>query len=219
MTSLGLRHGTITDSVICRYLNNRSHRVSGFTPLAGKLPNRKIFTAVNACDSGHRSDLSLIDNNNNYNNNNYNKRNDRTSIEIPRVSDTFDEWMHKSVTDIVKNLTQTPLLVQIYADGEVNTNKASPENGWTSTPSLEGVILVEELTGDTDPEYSGEYSDGVRVYGVLIQDKCRSTCYLLKTCSVNGGGLGFMCTHFCLMKVQSFHESVFSQFSDGWLVQ
>ncbi|KAF5793805.1 hypothetical protein HanXRQr2_Chr08g0320561 [Helianthus annuus] len=45
-----------------------------------------------------------------------------------RVSENLDEWMRKSVTEIVKNITQAPLLVQIYADGEVKTKKAVPEN-------------------------------------------------------------------------------------------
>ncbi|KAJ0435329.1 hypothetical protein HanIR_Chr17g0892151 [Helianthus annuus] len=60
-----------------------------------------------------------------------------------RVSENLDEWMRKSVTEIVKKITQAPLLVQIYADGEVKRKKAVPENGWKHrSPSLEGVILL-----------------------------------------------------------------------------
>ncbi|KAF5790453.1 hypothetical protein HanRHA438_Chr09g0395081 [Helianthus annuus] len=217
MACLGMHHGVTRDCVIRKH-HEQSPRVSEFTHLSHlTIPNlagkHRLSTAVNA----FAFNCSL------QTNKSIDKFNDRTSsIESPRVSENLDEWMRKSVTEIVKNITQAPLLVQIYADGQVKTKKAVPENDWKHrSPSLEGVILVEEITtGEEAPD-----DDGGRAFGVLIQgkvkgDECRSTCYLLKTSSVNGGGgLGFGCTHFCLMKVKSFHQNVFSQFRDCWLVQ
>ncbi|KAI3705692.1 hypothetical protein L1987_75933 [Smallanthus sonchifolius] len=251
MACLGIRHGGgIGDSVIRKhsggYPDQQSGRVTGsltIPNLTVKIPNQRVSTAVNAAvtyDSGRDSGLALFDygldlatkgiGNSDYN--------DRTSIESPRVSENLDEWIQNSVTEIVKNIKQAPLLVQIYADGEVKTNKALPETDWKNVAkqrslALEGVILVEELRRNTDPADSGEVSgdrfeeddDGGRAFGVLIQgrikgrNQCKSTCYLLKTSSVHGGGLGHVCTHFCLMKVQSFHKDVFSQFKDCWMVQ
>lgn len=233
------------------YPDERSGRVSGFTHLqslsvpnlAVKLPNRGVSTAVNAtlaCDAGRRSALSLFDGGldlqtERIGKTDDNKYNDRTSIESPRALEKLDEWMTNSVTEIVKNIKKAPLLVQIYADGEVKTNKALAEKDWPklfkhrSSSSLEGVILVEELekknTDPVDSDAKFDEEDGTRAFGVLVQgkirgrDQCKSTCYLLKTSSVNGGGMGPICSHFCLMKVQNFHRSAFSQFSDCWLVQ
>ncbi|GJT92807.1 hypothetical protein Tco_1081652 [Tanacetum coccineum] len=157
--------------------------------------------------------------------------NDYTIIEVSET-ETLDKLIHCSVTEIVKNIKHAPLLVQIYTNGEVKTSKVSKDANnwkkhWSSLSSLlDGVILVEEL-GSNGVEYD---IDGARTYGVLIQgkvkgrDECKSTCYLLKTSSSGehggylGSGLGF-CTHFCLMKVQSFHKNVFKQFNDCWLLQ
>ncbi|XP_071711844.1 uncharacterized protein [Rutidosis leptorrhynchoides] len=244
MACLGLYHAGIENRVIRTetngYLNQQPDRVSGFKPLAVKLPNRTLSTAIHAsltCDSGRhaRSDLSpfragldlqteVIGNNrDDY----YNEYNDRTSIESPRVSETLDELMQNSVTEIVKNITQAPLLVQIYSDGQVTTEKSPAENNWRNVDKQRSaVIVVKELQQDSDPvhEYSGDVFDGAKAFGVLIQgrikgrDECKSRCYLLKTSSVNGGELGHICTHFCLMKVQSFHKSVFEQFNDCWLL-
>lgn len=250
MACLGVRHGGVENCMIGKrgvgYIDERASRLSGFTHLsipnlAVKLPNQRVSTAVNAtlaCDSGYPSALSLVDNgldletkrigssdDKDYNN--------RTCIESPRVSEKLDEWMRISVTEIVKNIKQAPLLVQIYADGEVETKKALAAKDWPNvvkrgSSSLEGVILVEELQETTDPVDSDvkfEEEDGTRAFGVLIQgkikgiDQCKSTCYLLKTSSVNGGGMGPFCTHFCLTKVQSFHENAFSQFNSCWLLR
>ncbi|KAL8232146.1 hypothetical protein R6Q57_001924 [Mikania cordata] len=147
---------------------------------------------------------------------------DHTSIN------KLDELMRNSLTEIVKNVKQAPLLIQIYADGDVKTKKALPEKDWKNvanvrSSALEGIILVEELRRNSGEEF--EEDDGVRAFGVLIQgkirgrDECKSTCYLLKTSSGDAGGLGHVCTHFCLMKVQSFHKDVFSQFNDCWLLK
>lgn len=159
----------------------------------------------------------------------YNKEyNDRTSIESPRVSETLYELIQNFVTDIVKNITHAPLLVQIYADGEVRTEKSPAMNDWRNVDKQRSaVIVVKEIRPDSDPvdEHSGDEFDGARAFGVLIQgrikgrDECKSRCYLLKTNSVNVGVLGHICTHFCLMKVQSFHQSVFEQFNECWLLQ
>ncbi|KAK9075406.1 hypothetical protein SSX86_003729 [Deinandra increscens subsp. villosa] len=214
--------GGIGDSVIQNHRGGyRDEQFSGSVALpilSVKLPNHRLSTAVNAkvaCDSA----LSLFDGGSDLGT----RRVGTSTIESPRVSvsEKLDEWMRNSVTEIVKNIKQAPLLVQIYADGQVQTKKALPENvSKHRLSSLEGVILVEELD---DP---AEEDGGTRAFGVLIQgrvkgkNECKSTCYLLKTSSVNGGGgLGHICTHFCLMKVQSFHKDAFSQFNDCWLLR
>lgn len=231
------------------YIDDRSGRVSGFTTLhsltipnlAIKHSNHRVSTAVNAtltCDSGRRSGFPLFHDGldlqtERIGGSDDNECNDRTYIESPRVSEKLDEWMRYSVTEIVKNIKQAPLLVQIYADGGIETKKSLAAEDWPNvvkhgSSSLEGVILVEELQENAYPVDSDvrfEEEDGNRAFGVLIQvkikgrDQCKSTCYLLKTSSVNGGGMGHFCTHFCLMKVQSFHENAFSQFSNCWLAR
>lgn len=227
MASLGFHQGCmIQKEANYGYLNQQPVRVSGSTHLTVKLPNNKLSSSFNmaalTCDSGARSNLSLF-------NRGFDIQTERihnNDIESPRVSENLDEWIQSSVTDIVKNITHAPLLVQIYADGNVTTKKSREAKNWwnvinvnkhKTSSSLEGVVLVEELPADK--------CDGDRAYGVLIQRKiksrneCKSSCYLLKTSSVNGEGLGHVCTHFCLMKVQSFHKNAFQQFSDSWLVQ
>ncbi|KAK1415420.1 hypothetical protein QVD17_31201 [Tagetes erecta] len=149
------------------------------------------------------------------------------------VSEKIDEWMKTSVTEIVKNIKQAPLLVQIYNNGVVKTNTAVEAEDWPDvvnerTVSPDGIILVEELRENVDEydECDGD-DDGsnCKLFGVVIQGKVkgrdrsrsRSACYLLKTCSVNGGFGGF-CTHFCLMKVSSFSKSACSQLNECWLL-
>nr|KAJ0187873.1 hypothetical protein LSAT_V11C900481100 [Lactuca sativa] len=250
MACLGIRHSGVGDCMILKrgggYTDERSNRLSGFTQLsipnlAVKIPNHRVSTAVYAtlaCDSGHRSTLSLFDDGLDlrtepFGGGDDNEDHDRTCIESPRASEKLDEWMRISVTEIVKNIKQAPLLVQIYADGEVEMKKSPAAKDWRNvvkhrSSSLEGVILVEELQENADQVDSDvklEEEDGTKAFGVLIQgkikgiDQCKSTCYLLKTSSVNGGGMGHFCTHFCLMKVQSFHENAFSQFSNCWLLR
>ncbi|PWA73457.1 hypothetical protein CTI12_AA259280 [Artemisia annua] len=223
MACLRIPHGGITNNVIQK-------QPSSNYKLSTKV-NATMTTTHDSKWSGlslYTSDLGLERERSNISENDY------TIIEsTPRVSETetLDELIHSSVTEIVKNIKHAPLLVQIFTNGEVKTSKVSKDkNNWTKHRSslsslLEGVILVEEL-GSNGDEHD---IDGARAYGVLIQgkvkgrDECKSTCYLLKTSSSeNGGdlalGLGF-CTHFCLMKVQSFHENVFKQFNDCWLLQ
>ncbi|PWA89526.1 hypothetical protein CTI12_AA109980 [Artemisia annua] len=150
----------------------------------------------------------------------------RTCCSLVPVEETesdisFDEWMRKSVTEIVKNIKQAPLLVQVYANGEVKTEKGVEAKNWPNVvrESPEGVILVEELME------RGDWDGTTKAFGVLIQGKCKgrdsrcnSACYLLKTSSVNGG-MGAFCTHFCLMKVRSFGQSASSQLNECWLLQ
>ncbi|KAD6796489.1 hypothetical protein R6Q59_019732 [Mikania micrantha] len=233
MACLGIHHGGIEDSLIrnhhCDYRDEQSHHVSGFKHNVVKLTNHRVNKAM-ACDSDRRSAFCSSDKAFDLQTkrtaySDYDEYNDRASIESARVSEKLDEWMRNSVREIVKNIKQAPLLIQIYADGEMTTKKSVPED-WPGVSKhrsslLDGVIIVEELRDDTDLE---EDEDGIRAFGVVIQgkmkgrDECKSRCYLLKTSSVNGGGLGHICTHFCLMKVRSFHTSASSQLNECWLV-
>ncbi|KAL4574966.1 hypothetical protein LXL04_021806 [Taraxacum kok-saghyz] len=225
------------------FLDDRSGRVSRFNNLHSlSIPNLAVktnFSRISAAATGTMTadaasisatsvfDLSpaeAIVNGEEYD----------LSCDSPGVSEKFDEWMRNSVTDIVKNIKQAPLLVQIYADGVVKTEKAVESEDWPNVvkekpSSPDGIILVEELRDKFDPVNSGDGSEeedgnGTRVFGVLIQgkfkgrDRCKSACYLLKTSSVNGG-MGPFCTHFCLMKVHSFSKSASSQLNDCWLLQ
>lgn len=142
----------------------------------------------------------------------------------------IDSWVQDSVTDIVKNLKQAPLLVQIYSefDGtiKIQTEKAvvdqwpAVRDEWRSgeSKSPDGLIFVEELERESE-----ELGEGVtRAWGIVVQGKgCERgpACYLLKTDRVCAGlGLGF-CTHFCLMRVKSFRDCALEQFKDSWLLQ
>ncbi|KAE8655633.1 phenylalanine N-monooxygenase-like [Hibiscus syriacus] len=145
----------------------------------------------------------------------------------------IDEWMRDSVADIVKNLQESPLLVHVYSDDDNTTrtrtekadelNWVSVKQRWEKGESTvpDGLIFVEQIQ---EEEGEGEYEKGdacCRAWGIAVQGQGRGiapACYLLKTCRVSSG-LGLKCTHFCLVKVQSFRETAFSQLKNCWLLQ
>ncbi|CAI9295844.1 unnamed protein product [Lactuca saligna] len=254
MACVGIRYGGAGDCLLRQpaggFLDDRSVRVSRFNNLHSlsipNLPVKSTFSRISTAATGNvtavgvsdhlvsRSPSSLVETSFDLlpaeaivNGEEYDR-----SCDSPGVSEKFDEWMRNSVTEIVKNIRQAPLLVQIYADGVVKTEKAVEAEDWPNVvkerpSSPDGIILVEELQDKIDPADSGdglEEENGTRAFGVLIQgrfkgrDRCKSACYLLKTSSVNGG-MGPFCTHFCLMKVHSFSKSASSQFNDCWLLQ
>ncbi|ESQ40440.1 hypothetical protein EUTSA_v10014558mg [Eutrema salsugineum] len=150
----------------------------------------------------------------------------------------LDRWMKESVTEIVKNLSQAPLLVHLYAgeeeEGTVVVMKAEEwaavkgrwERGEAEMP--EGMIFVEQLGAAAEESCGCGYDggDGTRAWGLVVQGKgveCGPVCYLLKTTRVgsgsgSGSGMGMLCTHFCLAKVSSFRETSESQLRNCWLV-
>ncbi|KAL4576067.1 hypothetical protein LXL04_012155 [Taraxacum kok-saghyz] len=241
MASLGTR-SELTKSTAA-LLDDRSDRISGLyrlhCPTILKVAVRNRFPRIcavasvvsdrrfsNQASSSVDTDLVLanriVNNNNDFD--------DRTT-EIPCDPDKLEEWIQGSVTEIVRNITEAPLLLKIYANGEVKTEKAVKAKSWPNvitkkSSSPDGIILVEELSENRD-QISNRIlneKEGTRAFGVLIQgkikgrDHCKSACYLLKTSSVNGGGIGFSCSHYCLMKVNNLWESASSQLNRGWLV-
>ncbi|CAI0459203.1 unnamed protein product [Linum tenue] len=139
--------------------------------------------------------------------------------------------MRDSVTEIVKNLTEAPLLVQVYSDEKgrkLETEKAVEEGDWKrliekwkkrDSPLPEGVIFVEQLH---DEENDVAEEEATKAWGIVVQGKgaeCGPVCYLLKTSRVGSSGLGLCCTHFCLMRVKGFRESAKSQLKNCWLLQ
>lgn len=146
-----------------------------------------------------------------------------------------EQWMRDSVVEIVNNLREAPLLVHVYAEESggttvLKTEKEVAEEKWPGlmerwgkreTELPDGVIFVEKLE---DGEEEEEEEDAItRAWGIVVQGRgvdCGPVCYLLKTSRVGAGpGLGLCCTHFCLMKVQSFRETARSQFKNCWLSQ
>ncbi|KAK9913858.1 hypothetical protein M0R45_037664 [Rubus argutus] len=175
---------------------------------------------------------------------------DRNGSEMAAAAcEKLDGWMKDSVTEIVKNLREGPLLVHVYGNGtdkrRLETEKGVEEDNWDAlkgkweageAPSPEGVIFVGELmdNGEVDGDGDGDEDCGVssvdgitRAYGLVVQGKgeeCGPACYLLKTSRVNVGsgyglGMGMGCTHFCLVRVKSFRESAQSQLKNSWLLQ
>ncbi|KNA22307.1 hypothetical protein SOVF_035470 [Spinacia oleracea] len=156
------------------------------------------------------------------------------SIEMTRGSpEKFDHWIQESVGEIVKNLKEAPLFVHVYggaANTTVKTETAVAENWghlkgkWVKgeEPSPEGIILVEELKEEDDVGIlEGQNGDCTKAWGVLIQGKGEDggvACYLLKTSRVGCGNLGLFCTHYCLVRVNSFRETARSQLTSCWLV-
>lgn len=154
--------------------------------------------------------------------------------DISGGPEKLDRWMRESVTEIVKNLEEAPLFVHVYGGDlgtRLKTEKAVAED-WTQMkgkwvkgeePSPEGIILVEELKEDDAgilEEDEGQSGDCTKAWGVLIQgkgDDAGVACYLLKTCKVGGGGLGLFSTHYCLVRVKSFRETLKSQLTNCWL--
>ncbi|KAJ0764531.1 hypothetical protein HanPI659440_Chr08g0293221 [Helianthus annuus] len=239
MTCLGIHYGTAGDCILrppaAGFLDDRSCGVSRFNrlhsvsipKLAGKPPVMRVSVAATMTPTPtvFMSDSSAVEAfvDDEEHDPSYD------SYDSPRVSDKIDEWMRNSVTEIVKNIRQAPLLVQIYANGVVKTEKAVTAEDWRNvvsekpSSSPDGIILVEELRDKMDLDDSGDEDEGTKAFGVVIQgkfkgrDRVKSSCYLLKTCSVNGG-LGPFCTHFCLMKVHSFSKSASAQLNDCWLL-
>ncbi|KAF4364453.1 uncharacterized protein LOC115699425 [Cannabis sativa] len=147
----------------------------------------------------------------------------------------LDEWMRDSVVEIVKYLREAPLIVHVYNKGrndgvetEMVMEKTASAGDWAvakgkwetgDAPSPEGLIFVEEL-GHGSNESEKEVT---REWGVVLQGKgpkCPPACYLLKTSSVGSGsgcGLGLGCTHFCLVRVNSFRETAETQLRNCWL--
>ncbi|PRQ59623.1 hypothetical protein RchiOBHm_Chr1g0372231 [Rosa chinensis] len=156
-------------------------------------------------------------------------------------SEKVDEWMRDSVTEIVKNLREAPLLVHVYDGKEkrrMETEKKVEEENWDAlkgkweageAPLPEGVIFVEELMDDGEVDGTEDsVIDGItRAWGLVVQGKGEESgpaCYLLKTSRVNVGsgyglGVGMGCTHFCLVRVKSFRETAQSQLKNSWLLQ
>lgn len=149
----------------------------------------------------------------------------------------FDRWMKESVEEIVKNLREAPLFVHVYGGGPdetmLKTERAVAEDWahmkgkWVKgeEPLPEGIILVEEIK-EEDKEGifekdEGQNGESTKAWGVLIQgkgDDGGAACYLLKTSKAGGSNLGLFCTHYCLVRVKSFRETVRSQLTNCWLV-
>ncbi|CAL9229237.1 unnamed protein product [Arabidopsis halleri] len=162
---------------------------------------------------------------------------DSRAVEAER--EKLDRWMKESVTEIVKNLSEAPLLVHLYTgdkeEGTVVVMKAEEwaavkgrwERGEAEMP--EGIVFVEQLGAAEESCGCGfDGGDGTRAWGLVVQGKgveCGPVCYLLKTTRVgsvsgagSGSGLAMRCTHFCLAKVSSFRETSESQLRNCWLV-
>ncbi|XVE86057.1 hypothetical protein DITRI_Ditri18aG0006000 [Diplodiscus trichospermus] len=145
------------------------------------------------------------------------------------VNDEIDEWMRDSVAEIVKRLPESPLLVHVYSENNITKTRMekAEENNWVlvnkkwqegEIPMPDGVIFVDEI--EEEEEKNEEVS---RAWGIVVQGKgeegCGApACYLLKT-SKSGSEIGLRCSHFCLVKVQSFRETAFSQLKNCWLLQ
>lgn len=176
-----------------------------------------------------------------------NKREGGANDRAVDTQERLDEWMRESVVEIVKNLREAPLLVQVYpkkktCEGEttpsLTTEKKVVVEDWPEvkerweageTPLPEGVIFVEELGSDEAENNGGQGGRRgertTRAWGIVVQGKgvgCGPVCYLLKTSRVGSGpgpGMGFCSTHFCLVRVKSFRETVESQLKNCWLLQ
>lgn len=168
----------------------------------------------------------------------------QSNKEQPPVAyEKVDRWMRESVEEIVKNLRKAPLLVHLYGRndeiGGVETKKAVDNEDWAvakdkwnsgEAPLPESVIFVEELSEKQEEEEDNGQDDVVdgltKAWGIVVQGRgleCGPACYLLKTTSVgvrsagSRPGLGCVgCTHFCLVKVNSFWETAESQLSNCW---
>ncbi|XP_020229051.1 uncharacterized protein LOC109810083 [Cajanus cajan] len=163
----------------------------------------------------------------------------RTGLDLYGAKDAvegqerLDRWMRESVVEIVKSLREAPLLVQVHAGApSLTTDKKVVVEDWEAvkerwesgdSPLPEGVIFVEELDGEAAEEDGGERT--TKAWGIVVQGKgvgCGPVCYLLKTSRVGSGpgpGMGVCSTHFCLMKVKNFRETVQSQLKNVWLLQ
>ncbi|KAI3848160.1 hypothetical protein MKX03_019839 [Papaver bracteatum] len=165
--------------------------------------------------------------------------------QVPPISaEKLHEWMTFSVSEIVKNIGEVPLLVHIYLSKDkggtspvtiIEKMKADPDiwvgvtRRWEEGKSVpDGIILVEQLNVDNDsyngikvetPNMTSFSSSNTKTWGVVIQGRgvnSASSCYILKTCRI-GSLLGF-CTHFCLVKAKCFGENADLQLKSSWLL-
>ncbi|GLT38447.1 hypothetical protein SLA2020_126970 [Shorea laevis] len=145
----------------------------------------------------------------------------------------IDEWMSESVTEIVKKLPESPLLVQVYSDksGKSAAMMEKAEEGkwelvkkkWEEgeMPMPDGLILVERIEEGGVESDNNNGEEKSKVWGIVVQgcDQAQA-CYLLKTNRVRvGSEMGLWCTHFCLMRVKSLRETAVSQLKNCWLLQ
>ncbi|KAF8115207.1 hypothetical protein N665_0029s0050 [Sinapis alba] len=163
----------------------------------------------------------------------------RDGREVEVTREKLDMWMKESVTEIVRNLSEAPLLVHLYAgdEGEGTVVMVMKAEEWAAVKGRwergeaempDGMIFVEQLGAEAEEScgcgFDGD--DGTRAWGLVVQGKgveCGPVCYLLKTTRVgsgsgSGSGLSMRCTHFCLAKVSSFKETSESQLRNCWLV-
>ncbi|GLT88523.1 hypothetical protein SLE2022_065450 [Rubroshorea leprosula] len=146
----------------------------------------------------------------------------------------IDEWMRESVTEIVKKLPESPLLVQVYSDKSGKSAammEKAEERKWElvkkkwekgEMPMPDGLILVERIEeggAELDNDNNGEEKS--KVWGIVVQGCGQAhACYLLKTTRVRvGSEMGLWCTHFCLMRVKNLRETAVSQLKNCWLLQ
>lgn len=156
----------------------------------------------------------------------------------------IDEWMEDSVTGIVQNLKQAPLLVHVYPEFNrrgsnskfgYKIDNAVPENWPIITKNTRkiknspiGLIFVDELLDD---ESTGNNNNNAgvkseerreagpdrvtRAWGILVQGK-----------GVKSGPACYLLkttrveasSHFCLTKVTNFRETALKQLQDSWLL-
>ncbi|GAB2298601.1 hypothetical protein Dimus_032669 [Dionaea muscipula] len=137
----------------------------------------------------------------------------------------LDQWIHNSVSEIVKNTRKAPFLVHVYPEDDGIDDEGSPSSSSTTSTRLvfeeassatwpcitrrwkdvnsttpAGVILVQELQAVDDEDKC--LDDSTKLWGLLVQGRGLTcpACYVLKTCQIQCC-FGFS-THFCLSKVE-----------------
>ncbi|KAK9104409.1 hypothetical protein Scep_021253 [Stephania cephalantha] len=150
-------------------------------------------------------------------------------------ADILHYWITNSISEIVRHIREAPFLVYVYS----NPNSKSDSNPVTlrreigiaerwprikrswdeGSPVPDGIILVEQLESFTYDEDFEERTDSTtRLWGILVQGRGAEShgCYLLKTCTVCSAGA--CCTHFILVRTQSFEDTAESQLINSWIL-
>ncbi|ONK67471.1 uncharacterized protein A4U43_C05F400 [Asparagus officinalis] len=144
-------------------------------------------------------------------------------------AEEMDHWIRDSIGEIVKNIRETPVLVEISSQGpssipQLHATEASPENWpliknkWNRTDSTpDGLMLIEQLNHSSNDD-DDESDIKNQTWGLAVQGRglgCAPSCYILNTCRVRSSS-GF-CTYFCLIRAKCSGGSLGRQVDRAWL--
>ncbi|OVA16573.1 hypothetical protein BVC80_1543g1 [Macleaya cordata] len=163
-------------------------------------------------------------------------------------AEKLDEWINYSVSEIVRNIGEAPLLVHVYSKNKeeegsvgsppttipiplIESRKAEPgswagiRRSWEEgSPIPDGIILVEQLKvnnndDEDDNANCSSSSSSTKTWGVVIQGRGADSASSCYILKTCRVWSSFgFCTHFCLVRAKCFGEIADLQLKNSWLL-